>query len=97
MLKLFFSFMSVGLTCYGQGINTKVITPFTPVRIVLSQTAITTLVFPQQYSGVYGLGIVKDGKTKGTVQGTDFADQPILILRAITTDNTQMTVSMGGQ
>src|SRR5208282_106898 len=92
----------LGLACNAcaQGISTKFISPGTPTKIVLTQESVTTIRFPEQFSGVYGLGLVsKDSKgAHGNIQCEYSQTKPILVLYALSAEvHTFMTVFMSDQ
>jgi hypothetical protein len=89
-----------GALAHGAGISTRTINPTQITTIVLSQNDDTTIIFPEQISGVYCKGIVlSDSKEKkGLVQGFWSANKPVLVLTSLVDPlNAKMTVYMGGK
>ena len=48
----------------GQPIDLRQLTPGTPMKIVLSPDIATTLLFPSQIAGTFGLGLVQGASQK---------------------------------
>src|SRR6478736_4242996 len=89
-----------GALAHGAGISTRTINSTQITTIVLSQNDDTTIIFPEQISGVYCKGIVlSDSKEKkGLVQGFWSANKPVLVLTSLVDPlNAKMTVYMGGK
>ena len=85
----------------GQPIDLRQLTPSVPMRIVLSPQIATTLLFPNQIAGTFGLGLVQGISQKGDV-GSVQLEHPdgsaILVLHALSeTAHVLMTVLMDGQ
>ncbi len=73
--------------CSGQTISTKALVVGSPIRIALSQSVTTTLLFPSAISGTFGLGLITDGNNpnaSGCVQLTHPDGSGILVLHAVT-------------
>jgi hypothetical protein len=75
-----------GIAC-AQTIATKVLTPGTPIKISLSPTLTTTLLFPGPLSGTFGLGLVgqtsAQSASSGSVQIEHPDGSPIIALHAL--------------
>lgn len=88
------------LDAEGKGINTKAITPDEVTDITVSQSAITTLRFPDQVTGINGLGLIKKSNTTKEEEGNIQADLSVkgkdLVLCALDNNPVQMTIEMGG-
>jgi len=72
----------------AQNIGTKVLTPGTPIKIVLSPALTTTLLFPGPLSGTFGLGLVASNNAQaasggGTVQVDHPEGSNVLVLHAL--------------
>ena len=83
----------------GQPIDLRQLTLGTPIKIVLSPDIATTLLFPSQIAGTFGLGLVQGGSQKiGSVQLEHPEGSSILVLHALNeTARVLMTVLMDGQ
>ncbi|MGA8659598.1 MAG: hypothetical protein WB586_26035, partial [Chthoniobacterales bacterium] len=85
----------------GQPIDTRHLTPGVPMRITLSPELATTLLFPSQIAGTFGLGLVQGGAQRanaGSVQLEHPEGSSILVLHAFSeTARVLMTVLMDGQ
>ena len=85
----------------GQPIDLRQLTPGTPMKIVLSPDIATTLLFPSQIAGTFGLGLVQGTSQKanvGSVQLEHPEGSSILVLHALNeTARVLMTVLMDGQ
>src|SRR5580658_8270892 len=68
----------------AQIISTKVLTPKTPIRIELNPGMSTTLLFPSQISGTFGLGLVSGQNGMGTIQIEHPESSNILVLHPLT-------------
>jgi hypothetical protein len=79
----------------GQNIATKVLTPGTPIKISLSPSLTTTLLFPGPLSGTFGLGLVSgnNAQSSGSVQVEHPEGSSVLVLHALSeTARVLMTV-----
>ncbi|MGA8659225.1 MAG: hypothetical protein WB586_24105, partial [Chthoniobacterales bacterium] len=80
----------------GQPIDLRQLTPGTPMKIVLSPDIATTLLFPSQIAGTFGLGLVQGTSQKanvGSVQLEHPEGSSILVLHALNeTARVLMTV-----
>jgi hypothetical protein len=85
----------------GQPIDLRQLTPGVPMKITLSPELATTLLFPSQIAGTFGLGLVQGGAQRanaGSVQLEHPEGSSILVLHALTeTARVLMTVLMDGQ
>jgi hypothetical protein len=99
LLVLFFGASMAG----GQTIATKVLSAGTAIRIVLSPTLTTTLLFPGPLSGTFGLGLVGGNNTQtapsgGMVQVEHPDGSNVLVLHALTeTAHVLATVLLDGK
>ena len=83
----------------GQPIDSRQLTPGTAMRIVLSPEIATTLLFPSQISGTFGLGLVQGNQKSnmGSVQLEHPEGSSVLVLHALSeTAHVFMTVLMNG-
>src|SRR6516165_5174737 len=87
----------------GQNIATKVLTPGTPIKISLSPSLTTTLLFPGPLSGTFGLGLVSGNNAQSQRDGVGVqVEHPdgsnILVLHALSeSSRVLMTVLLEGQ
>src|SRR6202011_2722640 len=87
---------------YGQGIETKILTPGAPIKINLSPALTTTLLFPGALSGTFGLGLVSGNNSQaasnsGSVQIEHPDGSNVLVLHALNeTAHVLATVLLDG-
>lgn len=94
--SLLLLFLTV-LVAKPQPIDLRQISPGAPTRIVLSPDVATTLLFPAQIAGTFGLGLVQGGQRSnaGSVQLEHPDGSSILVLHALSeTARILMTVLM---
>jgi hypothetical protein len=90
-----------GIAC-AQTIATKVLTPGEPIKISLSPTLTTTLLFPGPLSGTFGLGLVGQNSAQsassGSVQIEHPDGSPIVVLHALSESAAVlMTILLDGK
>ena len=81
----------------GQPIDSRKLTPDAPMRIALSTSLTTTLLFPAPLSGTFGLGLIEGNQrgVAGSVQVEHPEGSGILVLHPLTLDaHVLMTVLM---
>jgi hypothetical protein len=84
---------------YSEGITTRTLNPLMPLTIDISQEETTTLQFPDRVTELNGLGLVKPGaSTKSDkVETQRSKDGTVITLRALSAEQSRMTVKMGGR
>jgi hypothetical protein len=83
---------------FAEPISTKVLTPGTPIKVDISPTLTTTLLFPGPISGTFGLGLVSSTNSQGGSVQIEHPDgSNVLVLHALSgTAHVVATVLLDG-